>query len=96
MATVAFSHVGYITSIGPGATLHWWWNNAPSERVWTVSADAIVPFPFIPSTAKVEITRVEYRETYDGSKFEKEIHFWIKNTGSVTANFAVHISSIRE
>ena len=96
MATVSFTHIGYITSISPGATLHWWWNNAPSERVWAFSVDAMVPAPFIPSTAKVEISRVEYREVYDGATFEKEIHFWIKNTGSVTASFAVHMASIRE
>lgn len=96
MATVSFTHVGYITSINPGATLHWWWNNAADERVRSFSVDSMVPSPFIPGTVQVEITRVEYRQIYNGSSFEREVHFWIKNTGSVKADFAVHMATIAE
>jgi hypothetical protein len=100
MASVSFFHVGYITSISPGVTLHWWWNNAPSERVWTFSVDAMVPLspPPIPgASARMQVTSVEYRENYKGgSSLEKEVHFWMKNTGTSTANFAVHMASVQE
>jgi hypothetical protein len=44
-----------------------------------------------------EITRVEYREIYNGpGDREKEIHYWIKNTGSVKADYALHMATIRE
>ena len=40
---------------------------------------------------------VEYRENYKGgSSLEKEVHFWIKNTGTSTANFAVHMAEVQE
>lgn len=99
MGSVSLIHVGNITSIAPGATHHMWWNNAPAERVWAVSVDAMVSLSIPPSpgtTAKLEVTSVEYREIYNGSSFEKEIHFWIKNTGTVTANYAVHMSVVKE
>jgi hypothetical protein len=99
MATVSFYHVGNITSIAPGATHHLWWNNAPAERVWAFSVDAMVPLTIPPSpgaSARLQITSVEYRENYNGSSFEKEIHFWVKNTGAIQANYAVHMSVVRE
>lgn len=100
MATVSFFHVGYVTSIAPSATLHWWWNNAPAERVYTFSVDAMVPLspPPVPgASARIQVTPVEYRENYGGGQsFEKEVHFWIKNTGSITANFAVHMVQVQE
>jgi hypothetical protein len=100
MASIAFYHVGYITSIAPNVTQHWWWNNAAAQRVWSFSVDAMVPLspPPIPgATAKIQITEVEYREIYSGGQsFEKEVHFWIKNTGSISANFAVHMAVVQE
>ena len=99
MATVSFSHVGFIKSISPGTTQHFWWNNAAAQRVWAFSVDAMVPqsVPVPGSTAQVEITRVEYREIYNvpGDR-EKEVHYWIKNTGSVKADYALHMATIRE
>jgi hypothetical protein len=100
MATVSLIHVGNISSLAPGAITHWWWNNAPAEKVWAISVDAMVPInipPAVGATAKLEVTAVEYREIYKGgSSFEKEIHFWIKNTGAITANFAVHMSMVSQ
>lgn len=102
MAQVTFSHLGYTTTISPGATHHWWWNNAPSERVWTFSVDASVPLDIPPqpnTSAMVEVTRVEYRQNYYGggsSGFEREVHFWVKNTGTITANYAIHMATILE
>jgi hypothetical protein len=100
MATVSFFHVGYISSLAPGATTHWWWNNAPAQRVYAFSVDAMVPVnipPQIGATAKFQITTVEYREIFNGGQsFEKEVHFWIKNTGTITADFAVHMTEVQE
>jgi hypothetical protein len=100
MANIAFVHVGYITSIAPGVNLHWWWNNAPAEVVWTFSADAMVPLdipPTLGATVRLQVSPVEYRETYKGgSSFEKEVHFWIKNTGAISGNFAVHMAQVWE
>ncbi|HEY8209594.1 MAG TPA: hypothetical protein VIG99_19035 [Myxococcaceae bacterium] len=100
MATVTFSHLGYITSIAPGVTHHWWWNNAAAERVWAFSVDAMIPLNIPPApgaTARVEVTTVEYREVYNGpGNLEKEIHYWIKNTGTIDAEYAIHMATIRE
>ncbi len=100
MATVLLIHVGYITSLAPGATTHWHWNNAPAQKVWAISVDAMVPInipPAVGSSAMLQVTAIEYRENYSGgNNFEKEIHFWIKNTGTITANFAVHMSMVSE
>jgi len=101
MAAVSFQHIGYVTGIAPGLTHHWWWNNAADERVWSLSVDASIPLmtAFPGAVAKVEITRVEYRENYHGggsSGFEREIHWWIKNTGTTQANYAIHMATIRE
>jgi len=53
--------------------------------------------PAVGSSAMLQVTAIEYREDYKGgNNFEKEIHFWIKNTGTITANFAVHMSMVSE
>lgn len=100
MATVTFSHLSTITSIAPGVTHHFWWNNASAERVWAFSVDAMIPLQIPPAagaTARMEITRVEYREVYNGpGNLEKEIHYWIKNTGTINANYAIHMATIRQ
>ena len=100
MASVSLIHVGNITSIAPGVTHHLHWNNAPAQRVWAVSVDAMVSLsipPQIGTTTQLQVTAVEYREIFNGgSSFEKEIHFWIKNTGTVSANYAVHMSMVAE
>lgn len=100
MATVSFAHIGNVTSIQPAATHHFSWNNAPAERVWAFSVDAMIPLQIPPAagaTARVEITRVEYREVYNGpGDLEKEIHLWIKNTGTIDAKYAIHMATIRQ
>jgi hypothetical protein len=101
MAQVTFQHLGYTTEIAPGATHHWWWNNAGDERVWTFSVDASIPLnipPQVGASARVEVTRVEYRQNYSGGTagFEREIHYWVKNVGDITANYAIHMATIRE
>jgi hypothetical protein len=100
MATVSFFHVGNVTSIPAGSTHHWVWNNAPAQRVWAFSVDAMVPInipPQVGATAMLQVTSVEYREIYNGgSSFEKEVHFWIKNTGSISANYAIHMTEVSQ
>lgn len=102
MAQVSFHHLGYVTPIAPGVTHHWWWNNAADQRVWSFSVDASIPLDTPPqpnSSARVEVTRVEYRQNYSGggpSSFEREIHFWVKNTGNITANYAVHMATVSD
>ena len=47
--------------------------------------------------ARLEITHVEYREVYNGpGNLEKEIHWWIKNTGTIDASYAIHMATIRD
>ena len=99
MASVSFFHVGSTTSIAPGVTLHWWWNNAPTQRVFAFSVDTIMSLTIPPqpgSAATIEITRVEYWDKYNSPSFEKEVHFWIKNTGTIAASFNVHMAQISD
>ena len=98
MAKVTFQHIGSMSNISPGSTHHWWWNNAPDERVWSISVDPNIPLrtAFPGSVAKLEVTRVEYRQNYNGQAFEREIHFWVKNTGSIGSNYLIHMATIRE
>ncbi|MET0450514.1 MAG: hypothetical protein ABW137_01635 [Mycobacterium sp.] len=101
MAAVSFDHIGYITSITPGTTHHVWWNSAAAQRVWAFSVDAMIakkiPPPAPGASARVEITHVEYREVFHGpNNLEKEIHWWIKNTGTIDANYAIHMATIAE
>jgi len=77
MATVSFDHIGYITAISPGATHHVSWNNAAAQRVWAFSVDTMLSLtipPAVGTSARLEITHVEYREVYNGpANLEKEI-----------------------
>jgi hypothetical protein len=98
MAQVTFQHL-VSGALGPGATHSWTWNNASEERVRAFSVDAEVPplTGFPGATAKVEITRVEYRQNFNGpGDTEQEIRFWVKNTGTMAANYYVHMATIRE
>ena len=96
MASVSFSHIGYITAIEPGETHHVSWNNAAAQRVWAFSVDTMITPKNLPS-ARIEITKVEYREVNNGSgDLEKEIHWWIKNTGTFDASYAIHMATIKE
>ena len=100
MATVSFDHIGYITAISPGATHHVSWNNAAAQRVWAFSVDTMLSLTIPPASgtsARLEITHVEYREVYNGpANLEKEIHWWIKNTGTIDASYAIHMATIRD
>ena len=93
MASVAFVHVGSLYSLSAGWTYHWAWLNAPAERVWAFSVD---PY-FAPAgqQARFEVVRVEYR--YDFlSPLRREVHFWVKNTGTWWANYYIHMAVIKQ
>ena len=100
MASVSFTHISYITAIEPGDTHHVSWNNAAAQRVRAFSVDAMLSLtipPALGAAARVEITHVEYREVNNGSgNLEKEIHWWIKNTGTTDASYALHMATIKE
>ena len=100
MAVITFHHLASGT-LSPGETHHWHWNNAGREKVWAFGVDAEVPlmFAFPGAVAKVEITRVEYRQIFNGpasSNTEQEVHRWVKNTGTVEANYYMHMAVIKE
>jgi hypothetical protein len=100
MPQVGFHHLGQ-GKISAGDTLHFWWNNAGRQKVWAFSVDAEVQliFAFSGAVAKLEITKVEYRQNFNGpsaSDTEQEIHFWLKNTGTVHANYYLHMSTVQE
>ncbi|MFG0329204.1 MAG: hypothetical protein ACF8PN_04825 [Phycisphaerales bacterium] len=98
MATTSFHHLGDIFSIMPGVTHHWKWNNAATERVWTFSVDAYVPLmlAFPGAETRLEVLKTEYRQNYDGDRFEHEIHFWVKNVGTMRADYYIHMAVVRE
>jgi hypothetical protein len=100
MPQIGFHHLGQ-GQLSPGDTTHWWWNNAGRQKVWSFSADAEVPliWTFPGAQAKIEIMKVEYRQNFNGPKAsdtEQEIHLWLKNTGTVHANYYIHMSVIAD
>ena len=100
MAVISFHHLAS-GPLSPGETHHWVWNNAGRQKVWAISVDAEVPlmFAFPGAIAKVEISRVEYRQNFNGpssSDTEQEIHHWVKNNGTMEANYFTHMAVIRE
>jgi hypothetical protein len=98
MPSIIFTHVGETKGIFPGETLHWWWNHAPSQKVWAFSVDPVMKLwsAYPGASAKIEVMKVEYQHNYDGKSFEREIHFWFKNTGQTEADFNVHMIQVEE
>lgn len=71
------------SAVGPGATVHGWWNNANSEvyhlNAWPKVAAGVI--------ASAELTRVF--SVRHGSTSEKEVHFYVKNTGATSVDIEV-------
>ena len=67
MPQIGFHHLGQ-GKLSPGDTVHWKWNNAGRQKVWAFSADAEVQlmFAFSGAVARIEITKVEYRQNFTG------------------------------
>jgi len=71
------------TNVQPGATADSWWNNANSEvyrlNAWPKVAPGV--------TASAEITKIS--SVVRGSPSERELHYWVKNTGTTQVDIAV-------
>ena len=72
-----------------------------ARRSGASSADAEVPLIFaLPARRPRSRSRgVEYRQNFNGpgsDDTEQEIHLWLKNTGTVHANYYIHMSVIQE
>ena len=89
--------------LNPGATGHWWWNNAsPANAVWTANA---VPLATGSTTAgfdqdtQLEVTRIWRRfkvvekstNQFSDTDIESEIHYEIKNLSGTKAKFNVYL-----
>ena len=70
-------------NVAAGATAHGWWNNAKAEMyrlsAWPKVAPGIL--------ASAEITQI--RSIVHGNPSERELHFWVKNTGTTTIDIDV-------
>ncbi len=71
------------TKVAPNATVHSWWNNANAEvyrlNAWPKVAPGVA--------ASAEIT--ETSSVVHGSPSERELHFYVKNTGTTTIDIDV-------
>jgi len=71
------------TNVAPNATVHGWWNNANAEvyrlNAWPNVAPGV--------TASAEITDIS--SVVHGSPSERELHFYVKNTGTTTIDIDV-------
>jgi hypothetical protein len=97
MATISFLHLasGVLT---PGAYHTIGWTNLAAERVRHVNVDVDLPllFAYAGSSAKVEISRVNYRHYFDGGTFRRQIWCRVENIGTVDAIYRVHMTVAKE
>jgi len=97
-----------VNNLAPGKTNHYWWNNAtPSVAVWYIQA---VPLEksfsntTVNQSVEVEITRVwrklnqSYKSSgeFPQSYYEHEVHYEVKNIGTLEVDFDVYASIISE
>ena len=72
-----------LDNVAAGATAHGWWNNATAEMyrlsAWPKVAPGI--------SASAEITQIS--SIVHGNPSERELHFWVKNTGTTTIDIDV-------
>ena len=72
-----------LTQVQPNQVVHRWWNNANAEtyilNAWPVTAPDGV--------AAVQIVKQEFRRI--AGTGERELHFWVKNTGTITTDIEV-------
>lgn len=97
MANVLYQEVVIGTNLYPGATHHWVWNNAPAQRVWSASLDVWRAKYFLSGNPRMEVTRIEYVSLFEDFKTqpsEMEIHFYVKNTGTVGANYRLNMAVV--
>lgn len=76
MATSGGGKFGTFTQVAPGATVNSHWNNANAEvyslQAWPKAAPGVA--------ASAEITKISF--VVHGNPSERELHYWVKNTGT--------------
>jgi hypothetical protein len=97
MPSITFYHLasGYLP---PNETHGYTWNNIGSETVRAFSVDPQLPLAltFNGASARVEITRVQYRENQVGTDFKRQVAYWVKNTGTIASEYKVHMAVIKQ
>lgn len=83
MATSGGLKLGTLSQVAPGATVKRKWNNANAE-VYSLHAWPVVSAGV---DASAEITRISF--VVHGNPSERELHYWVKNTGQKQADIAV-------
>jgi hypothetical protein len=83
MATSGGLKFGTLTQVAPGATEHYHWNNA-NKNVYSLHAWPVVPAGV---DASAEITRISF--VVHGNPSERELHYWVKNTGTAQVDIDV-------
>jgi hypothetical protein len=83
MATSGGLKLTTVAKVDPGATIKRKWNNATAE-VYSLHA-----WPAVRSGVKAsaEITRTSF--VVHGNPSERELHFWVKNTGTTQVDIDV-------
>jgi hypothetical protein len=83
MATSGGQKFVRLTDVAPGATVGRKWNNANAE-VYSLQAWPVVPAGV---SASAEITKTSF--VVHGNPSERELHYWVKNTGTSTVDIDV-------
>lgn len=78
----------YTGSIAPGGTQHWYWNNSSLTAAYQVGLSPVGASTS--SVCQLEVTRTYDVQQYGG---EREFHFYIKNTGSITCGGNILLES---
>ena len=83
MATSGGQKLVTLSQVAPGATVGSHWNNANAEvynlHAWPVVGAGV--------DASAEITKTSF--VVHGNPSERELHFWVKNTGTTQVDIAV-------
>ena len=97
MAKVTVRTLGTGMELAPGKSRHHWWNNAPWGKVFGLEV-VLLPRAIEPSkrTYKAEITRQwrVYKRKPNILKGELEIHYIVKNIGTMTLKYEVKMATI--
>jgi hypothetical protein len=83
MAASGGLKLGTLTQVAPGATVFRIWNNANAEvyslHAWPVVAAGV--------DSSAEITKISF--VVHGNPSERELHYWVKNTGATQIDIDV-------
>jgi hypothetical protein len=83
MSTSGGQKLGTLPQVAPGATVESVWKNADSEvyslHAWPAASPGV--------SASAEITRTSF--VVQGNPQKRELHFWVKNTGTTPVDITV-------